>query len=60
MNLISVLFNIYQKFKFGPAPNLIGDRDVEYSFVLANLSSKKGHGAGKEMVREKAWVFNDI
>ncbi len=42
MNFISLARKIYQKIKFGPIPNLQGDRDVEYSFITANLPSNKG------------------
>lgn len=42
MDLLSFAAKIYQKIKFGPPPNIIGDRDIEYSFIAANLPEKKG------------------
>ena len=41
-SLFIVILNIFQKIKFGAPPNLIGDRDIEYSFIAANIPEKKG------------------
>ena len=41
-NIFSTITAVYQKIKFGPSPNLLGDRDLEYSFIAANLPNKTG------------------
>jgi hypothetical protein len=43
INLLSIAAEVYQKLHFGPVPNLLGDRDVEYSFIAANLPNQKGN-----------------
>jgi len=37
-----ILIKIYRKISQGPSPNLAGDRDIEYSFVAANLPDGPG------------------
>lgn len=39
---LSLATAIYQRIKFGSTPNLLGDRDIEYSFVAANIPEEDG------------------
>jgi len=35
--LLTLATDAYRKYKFGPPPNLEGDRDIEFAFVAANI-----------------------
>jgi len=37
-----LVVQVYQKIFYPTEPNLLGDRDLEYAFISANLPSKKG------------------
>lgn len=44
-------YGVYKRIFIPPAPNLIGDRDLEYAFIASNIPAKQGNaldfGSGK-------------
>jgi SAM-dependent methyltransferase len=49
-----LLINAYERVGRGPVPNLSGDRDIEYSFVAANIAN--GPGLALDFGCGKSWM----